>query len=113
MVHMEHVQKSFLSTHSHSILSYSEVILIGAGIGVTPYASILKHIVHISRLKESTNGLVLNKINFVWICPSKDSFECFRDLDSQINGENKNDRDDFIKALESKLNMVDLILKLI
>ena len=52
-------------------------MLIGGGIGVTPFASILKSI----RYKlEQTGQTTIENAYFYWICRDKNSFEWFSDL---------------------------------
>ena len=74
-------------TCAEDVFKYRKVILIGAGIGVTPYSSILKHIWY--RIKNSTDDK-LNKIYFFWICPSIDTFEWFGVLLQELEIEMKN-----------------------
>ena len=65
-------------------------VFIGAGIGVTPFASILKHV-----LKQMNTGgrnsdiyqcetrkklVVLKKVYFFWVCPQMEAFEWFHDM---------------------------------
>lgn len=53
--------------------------MIGGGIGVTPYASILNDLV----FGTSTNrysGVAYKKVYFIWICPSHRNFEWFIDV---------------------------------
>ncbi|OQV13223.1 Dual oxidase [Hypsibius exemplaris] len=55
---------------------YETVVMVGAGMGVTPYASILKDLV----FGTSTNrfsGFHCKKVYFMWICPSHKPFEWF------------------------------------
>ncbi|KKA30710.1 hypothetical protein TD95_004195 [Thielaviopsis punctulata] len=53
-------------------------ILIGTGIGVTPWASILKNIWH---LRNSPNPPTrLRRVEFVWVCKDTSSFEWFQSL---------------------------------
>jgi len=60
----------------------SEVaILIGAGIGVTPFASILKHIWY--RQKRGTLG-ALRRVEFFWICRDAPSFGWFQSLLQEV-----------------------------
>ena len=79
-------------TCAEDIFKYSQVILIGAGIGVTPYSSILKHVCNLSK---RLNDLKLKKITFFWICPSLDTFEWFgvllKDLELEMKTINKQD----------------------
>ncbi|XP_076326783.1 dual oxidase-like isoform X2 [Tachypleus tridentatus] len=54
-------------------------IMVGGGIGVTPYASILNDLV----FGTSTNrysGVACKKVYFLWICPSHRHFEWFIDV---------------------------------
>ena len=54
-------------------------VMVGAGIGVTPYASILNDLV----FGTSTNrysGVACKKVYFLWICPSHRHFEWFIDV---------------------------------
>ena len=60
----------------------SEVaILVGAGIGVTPFASILKHIWY--RQKRGTLG-ALRRVEFFWICRDAPSFGWFQSLLQEV-----------------------------
>jgi ferredoxin-NADP reductase len=58
------------------ILSH-EALLIGAGIGVTPFASILKHIWY---LYKTLHNSTCKRVFFVWVCREKESFEWFGQL---------------------------------
>lgn len=58
---------------------YEVAVMIGGGIGVTPYASILNDLV----FGTSTNrysGVAYRKVYFIWICPSHRNFEWFIDV---------------------------------
>ncbi|OCL08822.1 hypothetical protein AOQ84DRAFT_33283 [Glonium stellatum] len=53
-------------------------VLIGTGIGVTPWAAILKNIWH---LRQSPNPpRRLRRIEFIWVCKDTTSFEWFQQL---------------------------------
>lgn len=53
-------------------------VLIGTGIGVTPWASILKNIWH---LRNSPNPPTrLRRVEFIWVCRDTTSFEWFQSL---------------------------------
>ncbi|KAF5356184.1 hypothetical protein D9756_004130 [Leucocoprinus leucothites] len=56
-------------------------MLIGAGIGVTPFASILKHIWY--RQKRGTLGR-LRRVEFFWICRDSPSFGWFQSLLQEV-----------------------------
>ena len=58
---------------------FEVAVMIGAGIGVTPYASILNDLV----FGTSTNrysGVACKKVYFLWICQSQRQFEWFIDV---------------------------------
>lgn len=58
---------------------YEVAVMIGGGIGVTPYASILNDLV----FGTSTNrhsSVAYKKVYFIWICPSHRNFEWFIDV---------------------------------
>jgi NADPH oxidase len=57
-------------------------VLIGTGIGVTPWASILKNIWH---LRNSPNPPTrLRRVEFIWVCKDTGSFEWFQTLLSSL-----------------------------
>ncbi|KAJ5733578.1 Riboflavin synthase-like beta-barrel [Penicillium malachiteum] len=60
-------------------------VLIGTGIGVTPWASILKNIWH---LRSSPNPpRRLRRVEFIWICKDTSSFEWFQALLSSLESQ--------------------------
>ncbi|KAJ5639076.1 Riboflavin synthase-like beta-barrel [Penicillium longicatenatum] len=60
-------------------------VLIGTGIGVTPWASILKNIWH---LRSSPNPpRRLRRVEFIWICKDTSSFEWFQALLSSLEAQ--------------------------
>ncbi|RDA82698.1 hypothetical protein CP532_3921 [Ophiocordyceps camponoti-leonardi (nom. inval.)] len=63
---------------SEDVFKYEVSILVGAGIGVTPFASILKSIWY--RMNYPTTKTRLSKVYFFWICRDFGSFEWFRSL---------------------------------
>ncbi|KAI2795237.1 hypothetical protein POX_a01842 [Penicillium oxalicum] len=63
-------------------------VLIGTGIGVTPWASILKNIWH---LRSSPNPpRRLRRVEFIWICKDTSSFEWFQALLSSLESQSAN-----------------------
>ncbi|KAL3836734.1 hypothetical protein ACJMK2_022153 [Sinanodonta woodiana] len=58
---------------------YEVSVLVGAGIGVTPYASILKDFVHMATIK-STYKIRCQKLYFIWITGSQRHFEWLLDI---------------------------------
>ena len=64
-------------------------VLIGTGIGVTPWASILKNIWH---LRNSTNPPTrLRRVEFIWVCKDTTSFEWFQTLLSSLEAQSAAD----------------------
>ncbi|GBE78027.1 NADPH oxidase [Sparassis latifolia] len=66
---------------AEDVFSNEVVVLIGAGIGVTPFASILKHIWH--RQKKGTLQS-LRRVEFFWICRDAPSFGWFQILLQEV-----------------------------
>uniref|UniRef100_A0A4W4EE65 NADPH oxidase 2 n=1 Tax=Electrophorus electricus TaxID=8005 RepID=A0A4W4EE65_ELEEL len=65
-------------TASEDVFRYEVVMLVGAGIGVTPFASILKSVWY-KHVQENTN-VFTKKIYFYWLCRETQAFEWFADL---------------------------------
>eukprot|EP00118_Oscarella_pearsei_P014513 m.124720 g.124720 ORF g.124720 m.124720 type:complete len:233 (+) comp37853_c0_seq7:337-1035(+) len=65
-------------TPSEDIFKHEVGIGIGAGIGVTPFASILKSLWYQSLDPHTT--MKLKKVYFFWICPDTGAFEWFQSL---------------------------------
>lgn len=60
-------------------------ILIGTGIGVTPWASILKNIWHLRSNPEISSRL--RRVEFIWVCKDTNSFEWFQALLSSLENQ--------------------------
>ncbi|KAJ3189695.1 hypothetical protein HK101_008754 [Irineochytrium annulatum] len=71
---------------SEDVFDYEAAVLVGAGIGVTPFASILKTIWY--RINNPTGLIKLRKVYFIWVCRDKDAFEWFQDLLATLEEEN-------------------------
>jgi len=65
---------------SEDFYKFEVVVLVGAGIGVTPFASILKSIWYRRNLAKKQKPTRLQKVYFVWICRDFQSFEWFQSL---------------------------------
>lgn len=63
---------------SEDVFKFETAILVGAGIGVTPFASILKSIWY--RMNYPQKKTRLRKVYFFWVCRDFESFEWFRSL---------------------------------
>lgn len=72
-------------TVSEDVFQYEVAVLVGAGIGVTPFASILKSIWHKFRLADQ--NLKTQKIYFYWICRETGAFAWFNDLLTSLEQE--------------------------
>eukprot|EP01100_Stratorugosa_tubuloviscum_P008859 TRINITY_DN3702_c0_g1_i1.p1 TRINITY_DN3702_c0_g1~~TRINITY_DN3702_c0_g1_i1.p1 ORF type:complete len:583 (-),score=217.16 TRINITY_DN3702_c0_g1_i1:141-1889(-) len=62
---------------TEDVFKFQTVMLIGAGIGVTPFASILKSVRNILKSRDEQK---LKKVYFFWICREYKAFEWFKDL---------------------------------
>lgn len=71
-----HVDGPF-GTATEDVLAYDVCVLVGCGIGVTPFASVLKSFWH--RFCEA-QAVALQHIHLFWVCPDTSSFEWFQGL---------------------------------
>jgi NADPH oxidase len=82
-------------------------VLIGTGIGVTPWASILKNIWH----RRNNSGRVpmrLRRVEFIWVCRDMSSFEWFQTLLKSLERQQNGQGGDFLRIhtyLTQKLDM--------
>jgi len=78
---------------SEDIFKFEVVMLIGAGIGVTPFASILKSIRYRIEAQQATGqmDIPITKAYFYWIAREKNSFEWFLELLSTLEDSGAND----------------------
>jgi len=65
-------------TASEEVFGFEVLVLVGAGIGVTPFASILKTLA--IQAKQDRLETPLKKVAFYWVCRDDKEFETFRDL---------------------------------
>lgn len=65
---------------SEEVFEYNTVILVGAGIGVTPFASILKSISLRLKARASAADTESLVVYFYWICRDQSEFNSFKDL---------------------------------
>jgi len=72
-------------TASEDCFQYDVAVCVGSGIGVTPFASLLKSVWY----KNNTNDMtpVLKKVYFFWICPEISAFEWFGDMLSHLESQ--------------------------
>lgn len=75
---------------SEDVFKYEVALLVGAGIGVTPFASILKSIWY--RMNAPQQKMPLRKVYFFWVCRDWNSFEWFRSLLLAIEMEDRSNQ---------------------
>ncbi|XP_064628369.1 cytochrome b-245 heavy chain-like [Lineus longissimus] len=69
-------------TASEDVYEYQVDVLVGAGIGVTPFASLLKDMWY--KYCDPGFEMKVQKVYFYWICPDTSAFEWFSDLLSSM-----------------------------
>ena len=75
---------------SEEVFRFKTLILVGAGIGVTPFASIMRSIQMQMRAKDGASGATEpTETHFFWICRSQDEFDSFKPLLLSIRAERK------------------------
>ena len=67
---------------AEDVLDNEIAVLIGTGIGVTPWASILKNIWHLRAGPNPPRRL--KRVEFIWVCKDTNSFEWFQTLLSSL-----------------------------
>lgn len=90
---------------SEDVFKYEISILCGAGIGVTPFASILKSIWY--RMNYPQKKTRLAKVYFFWICRDFGSFEWFRSLLMAIEAQDVDGRIEIHTYLTAKIKADD------
>ena len=75
---------------SEDVFKFETAVLVGAGIGVTPFASILKSIWYRMSSYNPNQKTRLRKVYFFWICRDFGSLEWFQQLLSAIEQQDKN-----------------------
>jgi len=90
---------------SEEVFNHETVILAGAGIGVTPFASILKTIRYTI---EQEGQILLKKVYFFWVCRDKNAFEWFNDLLAVLEQENINNFLEIHTYLTAQLSVEEI-----
>jgi len=90
---------------SEDVFKFEVAILVGAGIGVTPFASILKSIWY--RLNYPQGKTRLRKVYFFWVIRDFGSFEWFRSLLMAIEAQDLDDHIEIHTYLTAKLKPDD------
>jgi len=67
---------------------YEVAVLVGGGIGVTPFASILKDIVHKSKINAT---FTCKKVYFIWVTRTQKHYEWLTDIIREVEDNDKSD----------------------
>ncbi|CAL1532803.1 unnamed protein product [Lymnaea stagnalis] len=65
-------------TATDDVLAYDVAVLIGCGIGITPFASVLKSVWY--KFCHPNETLPLKRVYLYWVCPDTTAFEWFQGL---------------------------------
>ncbi|KAF2838604.1 NADPH oxidase [Patellaria atrata CBS 101060] len=90
---------------SEDVFKFEVAVLVGAGIGVTPFASILKSIWY--RMNYPQGKTRLRKVYFFWICRDFGSFEWFRSLLLAIEAQDLEDHIEIHTYLTARIKVDD------
>ncbi|GAA5845561.1 hypothetical protein JCM5353_006754 [Sporobolomyces roseus] len=92
---------------SEDVFNYEVSILVAGGIGVTPFASVLKHIWY--RLNASkSDSTRLSKVYFFWICRDFTSFKWFQTLLLALEAQDTSGHIEIHTYLTSSIKINDL-----
>ncbi|KAJ1982836.1 hypothetical protein H4R33_004954 [Dimargaris cristalligena] len=91
---------------SEDVFNYEVAVLVGAGIGVTPFASVLKSIWY--RTNAPLGKSRLRKVYFFWIARDKECFEWFQSLLKAIENEDVNQFIEIRTYLTGRLNQDEM-----
>ncbi|KAF2007932.1 NADPH oxidase 5 [Amniculicola lignicola CBS 123094] len=91
---------------SEDVFKFEIAVLVGAGIGVTPFASILKSIWYRMNYPQGQRTR-LRKVYFFWICRDFGSFEWFRSLLLAIEAQDLEDHIEIHTYLTAKIKADD------
>ncbi|MCJ1481318.1 hypothetical protein MMC06_001475 [Schaereria dolodes] len=90
---------------SEDVFKYEVAVLVGAGIGVTPFASILKSVWY--RMNYPQQKTRLRKVYFFWVCRDFGSFEWFRSLLMAIEAQDMDSNIEIHTYLTAKIKSDD------
>lgn len=91
---------------------YEVAIMVGGGIGITPYASILKDLIFVNSTSRYSS-IACKKVYFLWICSSHKHFEWFIDLLKYVESKDTNNMLEihiFITKLLDKFDLRTMML---
>ncbi|MCJ1308705.1 hypothetical protein MMC25_002359 [Agyrium rufum] len=90
---------------SEDVFKYEIAVLVGGGIGVTPFASILKSVWY--RLNYPQQKTRLRKVYFFWVCRDISMFEWFRSLLMAIEAQDLDSSIEIHTYLTAKIKTED------
>ncbi|QKX64063.1 uncharacterized protein TRUGW13939_11236 [Talaromyces rugulosus] len=90
---------------SEDVFKYEVAMLVGAGIGVTPFASILKSVWY--KMNYPQQRTRLRKVYFFWVCRDFGSFEWFKSLLAAIEAQDLESRIEIHTYLTAKIKADD------
>ncbi|KAK4053427.1 Protein ccc1 [Microbotryomycetes sp. JL201] len=73
-------------TVSEDVFNYQVSVLVGAGIGITPFASVLKAVWH-NFQSATARSMIPRKVHLFWICRECKAFEWFQNLLAAIEAQ--------------------------
>ncbi|KAL9593453.1 MAG: hypothetical protein Q9179_005879 [Wetmoreana sp. 5 TL-2023] len=91
---------------SEDVFKYEVAVLVGAGIGVTPFASILKSIWYRMNYPQHQRTR-LRKVYFFWVCRDYGSFEWFRSLLMAIEAQDMDSNIEIHTYLTARIKVDD------
>ena len=92
---------------SEDVFKYEIAVLVGAGIGVTPFAAILKSIWY--RMNYPQQKTRLRKVYFFWVCRDFGSFEWFRSLLMAIEAQDMDSHIEIHTVSGASQSILDLL----
>lgn len=95
-------------TATEDFLKYETVLLVGAGIGVTPFASVLKSIWYRMNNFNSSKSTHLTKVYFTWVIRDFDTAEWFHSLLHAIEEQDTENRIEINIYLTAKIKDDDV-----
>mmetsp|Transcript_12324 Transcript_12324/g.49414 ORF Transcript_12324/g.49414 Transcript_12324/m.49414 type:complete len:539 (-) Transcript_12324:37-1653(-) len=79
---------------SEEVFTFETVLLVGAGIGVTPFASILKSLYH---KRNNSEECKVKKVYFFWICRDFRAFEWFHKVLNDLEEDMRERGEEFLE----------------
>jgi NADPH oxidase 1 len=97
---------------AEDVFNNEVAVLVGTGIGVTPFASVLKHLWHLRSQPSGVRGHKLKRVEFIWICRDPNNFAWFQallnSLEAQSLEQSLGDGEDFLRIHTYLTKQMDL-----